>query len=710
MPVNTQGAPISQAPGSPVTPVAPSAPVNPTQTQLDARTAALSPTVTAAPTPAPQTSTPASTDTQPASEPTVLASGNITDSVIPANTDALNGLANKGSYVGPDGQTYHADGTLAPPAEQPAAPPIPAGATDNGNGTYTLGGLTYDNPAADPETAAINSTIALLKGSLDASTKQSVDAIEQQYQQLIAQQTSANTAQGASRSAALLAGGTSRYSPMTAAGITNTQVSYGLQQIQKLDADENAAIAQANQAQASGDSQLADKLIAQAQSIRTAKQNAATKLSDTLSTANTKALAQQQQSSIDTGIASLLSSGVTDPAQILQALAANGMDATAAQVSASLTSFLTSSGAGNLKNLTGDVKNFTALQQQGTLPASILALPSEQQLAAYIAMVHAADKGTLATALANAGGLSTGAGGDPVATDASGNAISVDMDADGNPDPQAQATFLASLPGGAGGGVATLVQGLADYSINPAAFTTRNYAGATGMTQSQVLSLVKQYDPSYDEKQYASASAMQKNVSSGTYSQTITAANTLVSHLQDLQQALNDLYTPSGGDLNASGLLAGLNNKTVVALQGLGGGNASVKSFNTFAQAVAEEAAKIYKGTASPSEGEINQWASTLSPTNSLAANQAAITAILKLMGGKLSTISQQYKQALGNTQGLQILTPSSAAILKSMGLDPNDYDPTYDGNQDDSHNGVQMPGLTSDSGSGTFNGINLPN
>lgn len=627
----------------------------------------------------------------PASEPTVLASGNINDTVIPNNNNTLANLSNKGQYS-QDGVVYNSDGTLAPAAEvtTPAQTPvIPDGASDNGNGTYTLNGMTYDN-APDPETEAINKNIQALQGQLDGTTKASVDAIGQQYAQLIAAQTDINNRAASSRNAALLTGGTSRYAPDTASGIMQTQLSYGLQQIAKLDSDENTAIAAARQAQETGDSQLADKLISDAQTIRTNKQTVANQLNDALSKANADALTTQQQSNIDNAIAGQVQNGVTDPAAILQALTAAGMPATADQVAATLTSILTTTGAASVKNLTGDVKNFTALQQAGTLPASIAALPQEQQLAAYIAMVHAADKGTLQTALNNAGGLTTGAGGQPVATDASGNAITVDMDADGNPDPQAQATFLASLPGGLGGGVATLVQGLADYTINPAAFTTKNYSGATGMTQSQVLSLVKQYDPNYDEKQYASASAMQKNISSGPYSQTITAANTLVQHLSDLTTALNSLYT-SGG-LNSSDLL-GTNSARIAIKNTLFGGDPAVKSFQTYAQAVAEEAAKVYKGSASPSEGEINQWASTLSPTNSKATNQAAITAILNLMAGKLSTISSQYKQALGNTEGLQILTPQSIATLQSLGLDPSDYDPTYDAN--DSSNNIGDGGAT---------------
>lgn len=621
----------------------------------------------------------------PASEPTVLSSGNINDTVIPNNNAALATLSNKGQYS-QDGVTYNADGTLAPAADvtDPApTPAIPSGGTDNGDGTYTLNGLTYDN-SPSPETIAINNNIQQLKGSLDATTKASIDAIEKQYAQLTSQQTAINSQAAGARTAALLAGGTSRYAPDTASGIMQTQLSYGLQQIAKLDSDENTAIAQAQQAQETGDSQLADKLISDAQDLRTQKQTIANQLNDSLSKANAAALANKRLSSIGTSVAGLIQQGVTDPADLLNDINSyedgsdTGANLTPDELSKMMTDILTTTGAGSVKNLTGDVKNFTALQQAGTLPASIAALPQEQQLAAYIAMVHAADKGTLQTALNNAGGLSTGAGGNPVATDASGDAINVGVDADGNPDQTAQTTFLASLPGGSGGGVASLIEGLADYSINPAAFTTRNYAGATGMTQSQALALAKQYDPIFDEKKYATASAMQKNVASGPYSTTITAANTLISHLNDLTQDMKDLYDPTKGGLNSGGFLSGPGNSAKIFEAGLSGGNPYVKKFLTDAQAVSSEAATVYKGGA-PAEGEIQSWSKTFDPTSSMDTNQKAINAVLSLMSGKLSTISSQYKQALGKTEGLNILTPQSAQILKSLGLDPTDYDPTYD-------------------------------
>lgn len=282
--------------------------------------------------------TPVAAPKQPASEPTVLSSGNINDTVIPNNNSALTQLSNKGQYS-QDGVVYNSDGTLAPASTADHTAPqqgqIPQGGTDNGNGTYSLNGLTYSN-APDPQTETINANIQHLQSTLDASTKASIDAISKQYAQLIDAQKTINAGASAARNNALLTGGTSRYSPDTASGIMQTQLSFGLQQIAKLDSDENTAIAQAQAAQQNGEAQLADKLITDATALRTQKQTIANQLNDALSKANAAILQSKQEGAIDDAVAAQMGKGITDPAAIYATLSTNGMTVTAAQVAASL--------------------------------------------------------------------------------------------------------------------------------------------------------------------------------------------------------------------------------------------------------------------------------------------------------------------------------------------------------------------------------------
>lgn len=248
---------------------------------------------------------------------------------------------------------------------------------------------------------------------------------------------------------------------------------------------------------------------------------------------------------------------------------------------------------------------------------------------------------------------------------------SVSMSGNGNPSAQDQAAFLAQLPQD----VASLVKGVANYTLNPTSLPTRNYAGGSGLTQQQILSLVAQYDPTYDSKQYATRAAMQKNVTSGAYSQVINSANTLVQHLADLKTAADQLDAvdaPHFGDSSIPLINSGVN-----AIKSAFGDPAT-NNFNTEADAIASEAAKIYKGTGSSSESEITAWKNSISASASPAQKQAAIQTIISLMAGKLSTISQQYNSVMGKPGNFSMLTPQSAKVLQSLGIDPSTVDPNY--------------------------------
>lgn len=319
------------------------------------------------PTPTPPTPIQGTSAPQPAREPTVLSSGNITDNIIPQNHEALASLSNKGSSVGNDGNTYYADGSVHPPtdtttsADKPLA--LPSGATDNGDGTYTSKGVTF-NQETDPADRAINSNISTLKSNLDSGTKSQVDSIEQQYAGLRQMQAYINSQAQGARTAATITGGAERYSPGTATSIVGSQMTYGLQLISKLDADENAAIARAKSAQQTGNMQLMNSAIKEAQTIRANKTKAATQLNTALSKAHDALLKKSQQATMDSSISDIFTSGVTDPNDVLKALQDRGVTATADDV------------AKGIKNLTPkagpkDAFKFTNAQSSKLLAAGL---------------------------------------------------------------------------------------------------------------------------------------------------------------------------------------------------------------------------------------------------------------------------------------------------------------------------------------------------
>lgn len=246
----------------------------------------------------------------------------------------------------------------------------------------------------------------------------------------------------------------------------------------------------------------------------------------------------------------------------------------------------------------------------------------------------------------------------------SGNNLpTVDVTSTGAPNPVAQAQFLAQFPPQ----VASLIKGVATYSINPTSISTSKKQAMGGFTQSQILALASQYDPSFDEKQYATRSAMQKNVTSGAYSQTINSANTAIQHLNELSTD----YKALGNDAIPAGNWIG---------QGIASafGSAGPNNFKITADAVASELSKIYKGTGAPTESEITNWRDSISDSMSPSQFQGALKTAINLMSGKLSTLSDNYSQVMGQPGNFQILTDKNAQTLQGLGIDPSAVDPTY--------------------------------
>lgn len=279
------------------------------------------------PTPVTPTVTPVNTDQgnqllstsslkqNPPVEPTVLTSSNITDTTIPQNLQTLSQYQKPGQVVGQEGIVRNADASFAE---------APSNAIQSPDGTWSYGGLTYGlgpsngNITSDPATQALYDQFTSLKSQMDATGAQNIQNVKDTYQSLIDQQTRANAGQEASVNALLLRGGSEKTA--SSAGIYNAQVSYGLQQISDLNAKENAAVIAAQQASENNDYQLLDKQLSIAQQARTEKQAAASKLNDTLLAARQKQQDQMDQQNKDSAIQSVLSSGVTDPGEILKQL------------------------------------------------------------------------------------------------------------------------------------------------------------------------------------------------------------------------------------------------------------------------------------------------------------------------------------------------------------------------------------------------------
>ena len=334
-----------------------------------------------------------------------------------------------------------------------------------------------------------------------------------------------------------------------------------------------------------------------------------------------------------------------------------------------------------------------AAEKNGATADVVQAIATSPDMASALA----ASGTSLATAKALATGTTASGGSNVVA---SLNLPTVSFAGNGAPDPTSQAAFLKSLPPD----VQTYVKGMADYTISPTTSAQRQYKGVANLTQEDALSLVKQYDPTYDEKQYAVRAAMQKSITSGTYSQSISAINTVIHHLDSLSQTAKALGNGTFPLLNAGKNIA---QQT--------GGSPLQHNFNIMADAVATEMAKVYKGVGTVGEQEIKDWRNNLNANMSPAQFNGAIQSMMSLLSGRLSTIVDNYQGVMGKPLssfggGFQILTNSSAQALKDIGIDPTEIDPTYaEALSSDTYQGINLSGSPT-STVGTYNGVTLPN
>lgn len=330
--------------------------------------------------------------TPPASEPAVISSQSIDEDIAKGKTK-LTEMSNKGTTVGNDGNSYYADNSLVP---------APEGSTFNqdtkkyeGSGSsYGVAEFYGDNQddAGDADYQAIKSMFEPLKAQLDANTLAQVTTIQQQFESLKRQQTEFNRRAETARSRALLLGGSSRYAPLDAAGTMMAQTSYGLQQIQDLDAKENMAIAQARSAQQSGNMELMMKAIDMAESTRKEKQDRAAKVMDGIQKANDKMREIRIKATRDEAVAGLITQGVTDPKQLIEKLnkyddgTPTGGNFTAAEIDDALKAFTVEKKKAS--DVSTDLKTFEYIRDEIGLPPEIQSLPPEQQYFAYIAALH----------------------------------------------------------------------------------------------------------------------------------------------------------------------------------------------------------------------------------------------------------------------------------------------------------------------------------
>lgn len=240
--------------------------------------------------------------------PTPPATNTNTSPLLPSNNLGTPGISSGGYY----GDNYYAPGAVLP--------------TDASGNPVTL---TPTSPTDD----SIISNLNTAKAQVDADTQTAIDGIQAQYQQLISQQQQSSAMQQSAVNNSLIMGGvtgqgsSAQYAPISSAGIVQSQINYGIQQISALQSQENTAIQKAQQAGQDQDFQLMEQMNTEVSNIRDQKVAAAQKITDQITAQNTALAAQNAQNAQDNAIAQLYKQGITDIPTIQSELSSMGITA-----------------------------------------------------------------------------------------------------------------------------------------------------------------------------------------------------------------------------------------------------------------------------------------------------------------------------------------------------------------------------------------------
>ena len=217
---------------------------------------------------------------------------------------------------------------------------IPPGVTltPSGDGFYIgSDGNKYEAP--DPNDTSydnlkINDLNDRIKANSDAMMASAIDSIQKNYDNYIAQQKETNRGQeGGIRNTLLMGttGGSTQENPTLLGSI----ISYGQQQILKLQNDRDSLINQAklvDYSTSAGNKQL-QSLITQLQANKDAQLAEAQKVNDAISAKNQKLADAKMQSDKDNAVADLYSQGITDIPTLMSTLKKGGFNMTSKEVS-----------------------------------------------------------------------------------------------------------------------------------------------------------------------------------------------------------------------------------------------------------------------------------------------------------------------------------------------------------------------------------------
>lgn len=169
----------------------------------------------------------------------------------------------------------------------------------------------------------------------------------------------------------------------------------------------------------------------------------------------------------------------------------------------------------------------------------------------------------------------------------------------------------------------------------------------------RMISLVSQYDPSFDAVNYNARAGTRRDFTSGKAANNLTAINTAIGHLGSLQKAGEAL---NNGDIPM--LNKALNTLATAT------GDPRVNNFQLASQAVGDELMRVFRQVGA-SEQEARSWRERLDAAASPAQMKGALKMAGELLESRVNALNQQYEKGMGKSSDvLKVVYPKSRETL----------------------------------------------
>lgn len=201
------------------------------------------------------------------------------------------------------------------------------------------------------------------------------------------------------------------------------------------------------------------------------------------------------------------------------------------------------------------------------------------------------------------------------------------------------------------------IKDYANYDV-PAPSMSRSPQAAA--YQNYLLSMVKQYDPTFNVGNYALAQQTKKSfLPGGNMGQSMQAAGKVILHLANAQSAAADLDNAWSPQYN--------NVKNLIQKNS---GDPRVARFAAAVQPVMTEMAKFMGGSGHPAEGQIEEWQNKLANASSPKQLQATFNEFIDVMYAQLRVAAAAKNTALNGKQTPDELVGGNP----ESGLTPDDF------------------------------------